>query len=315
MCGKPPPERTFSDFKLTILCAFQVYLHLMMAAAAVSCAWPQGHHFAKLIFRQSSSFISLRDFAIHAAAPITYHDDFTINPIPSNHRFPMPKDALLYRRLQELGLAERTFTPPPPDIATLCLAHDEEFVRNFIAGTLSPSGMRSIGLPWTKDLVTRTLIGVGSGILAARLAMQFGVAVMTNGGTHHAHPSHGSGWCIFNDQAVAARSIQRDMNVGRILFVDLDVHQGDGTAAIFHNDPTGEKRLFFPVGFYCLTRSGDEIEIPVPSRPVTRAVGFSFFLFLVLFWKRSYIISFFSCFIVVMHSFLNRQASKSTFSA
>lgn len=74
----------------------------------------------------------------------------------------------------------------------------------------------------------RTLVGVGSAVLSARLALQFGVACMTNSGTHHAHPGHGSGWCIFHDQAVAARSVQRDVGVGQVLFVDLDVHQVGG---------------------------------------------------------------------------------------
>ena len=175
---------------------------------------------------------------------VIYHNDFRINPIPSDHRFPMPKDALLYQRLKELGLAERTYTPHPPDIETLCLVHDESYVRGFLAGTLSQAEMRKIGLPWSQALVQRTLIGVGSAILAARLAMQLGVAIMCNGGTHHAHRGHGSGWCIFNDQAVAAKSVQRDMAVGQILFVDLDVHQGDGTAAIFRDDSSGKFQEF-----------------------------------------------------------------------
>lgn len=96
--------------------------------------------------------------------------------------------------------------------------------------------MRRIGLPWSERLVRRTTLGVGSAVLAARLALQYGVAVMCNGGTHHAHRAHGSGWCIFNDHAVAARAAQRDAGVGRVLILDLDVHRGDGTAAIFAGD-------------------------------------------------------------------------------
>ena len=137
----------------------------------------------------------------------------------------MRKDALLYRRLQPLGLAGRTFTPAAPDVDTLCLAHDRSYVSAFLEGSLSPQAMRQIGLPWSEPLVRRSLVGVGSAVLSARLALQFGVACMTNGGTHHAHPGHGSGWCIFNDQAVAARSVQRDVGVGQVLFLDLDVHQ------------------------------------------------------------------------------------------
>lgn len=105
----------------------------------------------------------------------------------------MPKDALLYARLQQLGLAGRTFRPEPPSPNTLALAHDPAYVRSFLDGSISPAAMRRIGLPWSEALVRRALVGVGSAVLAARLALQFGVAVMCNGGTHHAHPAHGSG--------------------------------------------------------------------------------------------------------------------------
>ena len=88
----------------------------------------------------------------------------------------MPKDALLFRKLQELGLAERVFTPVVPDLNTLCLVHDEKYVRDFIYGSISKDSMRRIGLPWSKELVQRTLIGVGSAILAGRLATSYGIA-------------------------------------------------------------------------------------------------------------------------------------------
>ena len=129
-------------------------------------------------------------------------------------------------------------TAPCPSPQTLGLVHDPAYVQSFLNGTISPQAMRRIGLAWSRDLVRRTLAGVGSVVLAARLALQFGVACTTNGGTHHAHHAHGSGWCIFNDCAVAARAAQRDAGVDRVLILDLDVHQGDGTATIFCEDPT-----------------------------------------------------------------------------
>lgn len=125
--------------------------------------------------------------------PVVYHPEFQISPIPDDHRFPMPKDHLLYLALQAEGLAQLTFTPTYPDAATLCLVHDEHYVSSFLDGSISQQQMRKIGLPWSQKLVQRTLIGTGSAILAARLALQYGVACMTNGGTHHAHRSHGSG--------------------------------------------------------------------------------------------------------------------------
>ena len=130
--------------------------------------------------------------------PVVYHPDFQISPLPEDHRFPMPKDHLLYLALQERGLAHATFTPSYPDADTLELAlelaHEQQYVRSFLDGSISQAQMKQIGLPWSQKLVQRTLIGTGSAVLAARLALQYGVACMTNGGTHHAHRAHGSGW-------------------------------------------------------------------------------------------------------------------------
>ena len=168
--------------------------------------------------------------------PIVYHPDFTINPIPDGHRFPMPKDALLYRALAAAG-APRVFEPRPATRDDLCLAHAPAYVDAFLSGGgLPPKDMRRIGLPWSPELVRRTLAGVGACVLAARLATQLGLAVTTNGGTHHAHRDRGSGFCVFNDLAVAAMRSQADGLVKRCFFVDLDVHQGDGTASIFARD-------------------------------------------------------------------------------
>jgi acetoin utilization deacetylase AcuC-like enzyme len=172
---------------------------------------------------------------------------------------------MLYLRLVELGLAGpgNTFTPTHPDAETLALCHDPAYVAGFLAGTLDAAAMRKIGLPWSPALVTRTTAGTGSAILAARLALQYGVACMTNGGTHHAHYGHGSGWCIFNDLAVAARAAQRDAGVGRVLFIDLDVHHGDGTAAIFAGDAS-----VFTFSMHC-----DAQPFPAQRPPSDRDVG------------------------------------------
>lgn len=195
----------------------------------------------------------VKQFASSAARtthPVVYHDDFCLSPLPPGHRFPMPKDHLLYVSLKQTGLASNTFTPKYPDLDTICLVHDRAYVTSFVQGTISPVMMRQIGLPWSESLVKRTFIGTGSAILAARLAIQYGVACMTNGGTHHAHADHGSGWCIFNDLAVAAKALQRDGAAERILILDLDVHQGDGTASIFANDPT-----VFTFSIHCSAQS------------------------------------------------------------
>lgn len=153
--------------------------------AHVAHAAPQPHG--------DSRAASLSSQAATHSHPVVYHPDFQISPIPEDHRFPMPKDHLLYLALQAEGLAQLTFTPTYPDAATICLVHDEQYVHSFLNGSISQQQMRRIGLPWSEKLVQRTLIGTGSALLAARLALQYGIACMTNGGTHHAHRAHGSG--------------------------------------------------------------------------------------------------------------------------
>lgn len=172
--------------------------------------------------------------ALHA---IVYHEDFSINPIQQDHRFPMPKDTLLYNALmKEQGMAPIVLTPSVPSVEDICLVHDPSYVHRFMNGGLSEKEMRKIGLPWSPELVQRTLIGVGSAIEAARYAVEHqSIAIMCNGGTHHAHADHGSGWCIFNDQAVSCRYVQKYHDVKNVLFIDLDVHLNDGTASIFQS--------------------------------------------------------------------------------
>lgn len=133
----------------------------------------------------------------------------------------MPKDSLLHARLQREGLG-RTFKPAPPDAATLCLAHDPAYVQAFLDGSIDAAAMRRIGLPWSPALVQRTLIGVGSAILAARLALQLGVAVMCNGGTHHAHYRHGSGGQL-------VRALPRHV---------LPMHMGADSTGVLNPHPT-----------------------------------------------------------------------------
>ena len=171
--------------------------------------------------------------------PIVYHPDY-VTPWPDGHRFPMPKFGLIYRQLLQSGLAglEQFHLPQPADVATLSLAHSPAYISAYRQGRLEPKAMRRIGLPWSRALVTRTCTAVGGSILTARLALEHGLACNTAGGTHHAHADFGSGYCVFNDLAVTARVLQQTAEVKRVLIVDLDVHQGDGTAAIFADDPS-----------------------------------------------------------------------------
>ncbi len=116
--------------------------------------------------------------------------------------------------------------------------HTSEYLEKVKQGTLSEKEIRRLGFPWSPQLLERSRRSVGGTIAACRAALQEGIAANLAGGTHHAHPDYGSGYCVFNDAAVAARAMQAEDRAKRILIVDCDVHQGDGTAAIFAVDPS-----------------------------------------------------------------------------
>lgn len=146
-----------------------------------------------------------------------------------------------FRLLQELllrdGVATSFYEPESPPQDWLELVHDRAYIDAYRDGSLDAKAQRRIGLPWTPDIVGRTFRALGGTILTVRLALAHGLACNTAGGTHHAFPDYGSGFCIFNDAAIAARLLLLEGFVDRILIVDLDVHQGDGTAWIFRDDP------------------------------------------------------------------------------
>jgi acetoin utilization deacetylase AcuC-like enzyme len=147
----------------------------------------------------------------------------------------MSKYALL-RALLETDSRFALAAASPADAAIIKLAHDSEYVDHFIAGTLPTSAMRRIGFPWSEGLVRRTLASAGGTLAATRDAMDRGFGGTLAGGTHHAFRSEGAGFCVFNDVAIAIFWLRANTNVSRVAVVDLDVHQGDGTAHIFEND-------------------------------------------------------------------------------
>jgi acetoin utilization deacetylase AcuC-like enzyme len=175
-----------------------------------------------------------------------YYSDRFVLPLPAGHRFPMEK----YRRLRERLLAEGVLDPADlrePRAATwveLARVHDADYLAAVRAGTLEPLAQRRIGFPWSAAMVERSRRSSGATLLAASHALReseragWGVAANLAGGTHHAHPGYGEGFCIFNDAAVAIRALQAAGRIQRALVVDCDVHQGNGTAAIFACDPS-----------------------------------------------------------------------------
>lgn len=171
---------------------------------------------------------------------VYYSDTFTF-PLPDGHRFPLVKYRLLRERLlqqpatcgAELRLAPRATRDE------LLLVHDEGYVDAFCAGQLSKEHNQRIGFPWSQELVERTLRSAGGTIAAVRAVLRGespDAAAYLAGGTHHARRDRGAGYCVFNDVAVGARIAQREFSVSRVLVVDTDVHQGDGTASIFEGD-------------------------------------------------------------------------------
>jgi acetoin utilization deacetylase AcuC-like enzyme len=169
----------------------------------------------------------------------TYYCDHFTYPLPPDHRFPASKYSLLRQRVMaELAPPCELAAPDAATDAELLRVHDADYLARVKAGALTPKEVRRIGLPWSPDLVERCRRSVGSSIAACRAAMQDGIAASLTGGTHHAFADRGEGFCIFNDCAVAARAVQVEGLARRIVIVDCDVHQGNGTAAIFAGDPS-----------------------------------------------------------------------------
>lgn len=156
-------------------------------------------------------------------------------PLPAGHRFPVEKYALVRALLAADGFY--TLEPAPFAPAEVIeLAHDQAYVRAFLNGTLEPQVMRRIGFPWSEGLVRRTLASVGGTLAATEEALATGFGGNLAGGTHHAFRGEGSGFCVFNDIAVAVMRLRAAGRAARAAVVDLDVHQGDGTARIFQGD-------------------------------------------------------------------------------
>jgi len=196
--------------------------------------------------------------------PLIYHPNYVV-PMPPDHRFPMEKFKKLYELLLNDRVADPSqfHVPDRPPQAWIELVHTADYVNAYCSGTLDPKAQRRIGLPWSPELVNRTCTAVGGTILTAQLALKSGLACNTAGGTHHAFPSYGSGFCIFNDLAIASRVLQELELVKKILIVDLDVHQGDGTALIFQSDPS-----VFTFSMHCEinfpgTKQQSDLDVPL----------------------------------------------------
>jgi acetoin utilization deacetylase AcuC-like enzyme len=183
-----------------------------------------------------------------------YADHFVL-PLPEGHRFPMRKYSMLRQRVLDEGI----IAPHDllvPDAATdeqILRCHDRAYLQKVVSGTLTSAEIRRIGFPWSPQMVERSRRASGATLAAARVALNGdGIAVNLAGGTHHACRDHGEGYCVFNDTAIAARAMQAEGLARRVVIIDTDVHQGNGTADIVRDDPTifafsihGEKNFPF----------------------------------------------------------------------
>ncbi len=167
-----------------------------------------------------------------AAHPIFKH------PLPEGHRFPMEKYELLPKQLLHEGTCTREnfFEPELPKISNVLEVHSQDYVADLLELTVDKRAARKIGFPLSKELIQRELIIADGTMKACDHALNYGVSMNIAGGTHHAYISHGEAFCLLNDQAIAARYLQKKKGIKKILIVDLDVHQGNGTAEIFQED-------------------------------------------------------------------------------
>ncbi|WP_223160932.1 histone deacetylase family protein [Salinicola aestuarinus] len=172
--------------------------------------------------------------------PLVHHPGYSID-WPERHPFPMAKFGVLRRHLAALGFDDRDdvhwITPSPATSQALLRAHTADYLQRFALGEITTARRSPSGFPWSPELVARTLLEVGGTLAAVEAALTHGLALNTAGGTHHAYADRASGYCLLNDLAVAARHLLVEHGLVRVLIVDCDVHQGDGTASLFRHEP------------------------------------------------------------------------------
>ncbi|WP_137166365.1 histone deacetylase family protein [Salinimonas lutimaris] len=188
-----------------------------------------------------------------ASIPLVFHPIYSQLDLPVRHRFPIEKYQGIHDALLVRGISADAFTRPAPlSVASLKAYYDHDYVDQLTAGTLDAKAMRRIGFPWSEQLIQRTLTAVGGTCLTAELALEHGIALNLTGGYHHAFADFGSGFCLFNDLYLAARTMQQQPGIDHVLIIDCDVHQGDGTALLAAGDSSvftlsihGEKNFPF----------------------------------------------------------------------
>jgi acetoin utilization deacetylase AcuC-like enzyme len=201
-----------------------------------------------------------------ATMNIFYSDPFQI-PLPPGHRFPIEKYVLLRRRVEAVSSrwGWKLEVPGAASDRELSTVHTPEYLRRVTEGTLDPMEVRRTGFPWSPALVERSRRSVGGTLASGHAALRDGVAVNLAGGTHHAFPTRGEGFCVFNDIAVAARVVLLEGTARSIAILDLDVHQGNGTAAIFREDPQVFTLSVHGVNNFPFRKEEGDLDIELPD--------------------------------------------------
>lgn len=199
-----------------------------------------------------------------------YSDRFVL-PLPAGHRFPMDKYMRLRRRLVESRPDIELLEPEAASDGVLALAHEPDWIARLSEGRLSAAETRAIGFPWSPEMVERSRRSVGATVDACRQALRHGAAANLAGGTHHAHADRGEGFCCFNDVAVAARLMQAERRVQRVAIVDLDVHQGNGTASILSRDASVFTLSLHGEHNYPFRKESSDLDVSLPDATADEA--------------------------------------------
>ena len=194
-----------------------------------------------------------------------FYADHYVLPLPTGHRFPMEKYKKLRDLVSQLDGVQLENAPTATDTQIL-YAHDASYLIKVLQGSLSPQEQQEIGFPWSPQMVERSRRSAGATLAASKTALKEGIAANLAGGTHHAYRNKGSGFCVFNDSAIAARAIQKEINAKlKVAIIDLDVHQGNGTAAILENDTSIFTLSMHGENNFPFTKEVSDLDIGLPD--------------------------------------------------
>ncbi len=197
---------------------------------------------------------------------VFYSDRFVL-PLPEGHRFPMKKYSMLREKVEREGICGPGELRVPRAVTDeeILRAHDPTYLKKVVTGTLTDKEMRRIGFPWSTRMVERSRRASGGTLDACRVALEEGLAANLAGGTHHAFAGRGEGFCVLNDSAIAARALRSEGLVTRVVVLDTDVHQGNGTASVLRGDPHVFTFSIHGAKNYPFHKEESDLDVPLPD--------------------------------------------------